>query len=119
MTTILIVDDTQFMRRRISQLLAQYEYDIIEAEDGEEAVLLYNQNRPDAVLMDITMPKKDGLSALTEICRFDPEAKVIMLTALGQQATALKAVQSGAKDFLLKPYNSDEVIQALKNVLGG
>ena len=117
MTKILVVDDTQFMRQRISKLLRQHGYETVEAQDGEEAVDMYQRQQPDAVLMDITMPKKDGLAALGEIREIDPNASVIMLTALGQQATALEAIQSGAVDFLVKPYTPDQVIGALKRIL--
>jgi len=118
MTKILIVDDAQFMRMRIAKLLSQHEYETIEAKDGEEAVQTYRQVQPDAVLMDFAMPRKNGLAALTEIRNFDPEAKVIMLTALGQQAIVLRAMQAGAKDFLMKPYDAEQVIKVLKKVLG-
>ncbi len=117
MTKILVVDDTQFMRQRIGKLLRQHGYETVEAQDGEEAVQVYQRQKPDAVLMDITMPKKDGLTALGEIRELDPNASVIMLTALGQQATALQAIQAGAIDFLVKPYTPEQVISALERAL--
>ena len=117
MTKILVVDDTQFMRQRISKLLHEHGYQTIEAKDGEDAVRIYNRQQPDAVLMDITMPKKDGLSALIEIRESDPEAIVIMLTAIGQQTIALEAIQAGASDFLVKPYSPDQVIDSLQKAL--
>jgi two-component system chemotaxis response regulator CheY len=117
MTKILVVDDTQFMRQRISKLLQENGYQTLEAKDGEDAVRIYGRQQPDAVLMDITMPKKDGLSALAEIRALDPQAVVIMLTAIGQQATALQAIQAGATDFLVKPYSPDQVIDALHKAL--
>jgi two-component system chemotaxis response regulator CheY len=118
MSKIMVVDDAQFMRMRITKLLTQHGYEVVEAEDGEEAVQSYRSLKPDVVLMDIAMPHKDGLAALREIRRFDPQAKVIMLTALGQQAIVLRAMQAGAKDFLVKPYDPDQVMKVLNKVLG-
>ena len=114
MPTILVVDDAQFMRMRIKKLLTKHSYDVVEAIDGDEAVNVYRLIRPDAVIMDITMPGKDGLTALGEICNIDPEAKVIMLSALGQQAMLLQALQVGATDFLVKPYDPDRIIKTLE-----
>lgn len=118
MSKIMIVDDAQFMRMRINKLLTRHGYEVIEAEDGEAAVQTYRSSQPDAVLMDITMPRKDGLVALSEIRKFDPQAKVIMLTALGQQAMVLEAMKAGAKDFLVKPYDPDRVVKTLQKALG-
>ena len=118
MQKILIVDDAQFMRVRISKLLTGYGYEVAEAENGEQAVRLYQSLKPDAVLMDVTMPEKDGMQALTEIRQSDPKAKVIMLTALGQEAMVVQAVQAGAKDYVVKPFDPDRIITALQKVLG-
>lgn len=118
MSKILIVDDAKFMRLRIAKLLTQHGYEVLEAEDGEEAVQTYQLTKPDAVLMDFAMPRKHGMAALREIRRFDPEARIIMLTALDQQAIVLRAMQAGAKDFLVKPYDPDQVLKVLKKVLG-
>jgi two-component system chemotaxis response regulator CheY len=118
MSKIMIVDDAQFMRLRIAKLLSQYEHEIIEAADGEAAVKTYRQIRPDLVLLDITMPRKDGLTTLTEIRDLDPKAKVVMLTALGQQSVVLQAMQAGAKDFLVKPLDPDRMMKVLHKVLG-
>lgn len=117
MTKIMVVDDTQFVRKRIARLLIEHGYEVIEAEDGEEAVRAYGSIKPDAVLMDFVMPRKNGREALVEICRSDPQAKVIMLTALGQQAIVLRALQAGAKDFLVKPCEPEQILNALKKVL--
>jgi len=117
MSKIMIVDDAQFMRMRIAKLLTKHGYDTVEAGDGEEAVQTYRSTRPDAVLMDITMPRKDGISALAEIREFDPRAIIIMLTALGQQSMILAAMKAGASDFLVKPYNSERVTKALQRAL--
>jgi two-component system, chemotaxis family, chemotaxis protein CheY len=116
--TVMVVDDAQFMRMRVSKLLSQHGYEVIEAEDGEVAVKTYRSKNPDAVIMDITMPRKDGLSALREIRALDSRAKVIMLTALGQQSMVLEAMKAGAKDFLVKPYDPDRVLRTLVKVLG-
>ena len=113
----MIVDDAQFMRMRVTKLLTEHGYEVIEAEDGEEAVQTYRSAQPDVVLMDITMPRKDGLVALSEIRDFDPQARVIMLTALGQQAVVLGAMKAGAKDFLVKPYDPEKVIKSIQRVL--
>ena len=114
----MIVDDAQFMRMRIAKLLTEHNYEVVEAEDGVEAVQTYRSTQPDAVLMDITMPRKDGLVALNEIRKFDPQAKVIMLTALGQQTMVLQAMKAGATGFLVKPYDPDRVIKSLQKALG-
>ncbi len=114
----MVVDDAQFMRVRVGKLLAKHGYDVVEAENGEEAVQNYRLINPDAVLMDITMPLKDGLTALAEIRDYDPQAKVIMLTALGQQSMVLQAMQAGAKDFLVKPYEPERMMKAIQKTLG-
>ena len=118
MTTVLVVDDAQFVRVRLSRLLKNQGYDIIEAGDGNEAVDQYRQHAPDAVLLDITMPQKDGLQVLKEIRAGDPKARVVMLTALGQQSIVLEAIKSGARDFIVKPFEPDRVLEALQKVLG-
>jgi len=117
MSKIMIVDDSKFMRSRLASLLTEYSYDVIEAKNGEEAVQTYRQIQPDAVMMDITMPQKDGLTALAEIRQFDPQAKVIMLSALDQPILVLEAMQAGAKDFLVKPYNPRQITKTLQKVL--
>jgi two-component system chemotaxis response regulator CheY len=117
MAKIMIVDDSLFMRNLLSKLLAKNGYDTILAENGHIAVNSYRKDRPDAVLMDITMPQKDGLEALTEIREFDSKAKVIMLTALDQELAATRAIHLGAKDFLVKPVPPNRVLTALKRAL--
>ncbi len=118
MSKIMVVDDAQFMRVRLTKLLTGHGYDVAEAENGEQAVKTYRATKPDAVLMDITMPEKDGLEALAEIRSFDPSAKVIMLTALGQESMVIQAIKSGAKDYVVKPFDPDRVMLALQKVLG-
>jgi two-component system chemotaxis response regulator CheY len=105
------------MRNHLSKLLAKNGYEIVLAENGEVAVRAYRQTRPDAVLMDITMPRKDGLQALTEIREFDSRARVIMLTALDQELAATRAIHIGAKDFLVKPAPPNRVLTALQRAL--
>jgi two-component system chemotaxis response regulator CheY len=118
MTTIMVVDDAQFMRVRLTKLLVSNGFEVVEAENGEEAVKTYQAVKPNAVLMDITMPQKDGLEALGEIKAFDPNAKVIMLTALGQESMVVQAVQAGAKDYVVKPFDPNRVMMALQKILG-
>jgi two-component system chemotaxis response regulator CheY len=119
MQKVMIVDDAQFMRVRLSKLLTGHGYEVVEAENGTQAVQTYQTVTPDAVLMDITMPEKDGLEALAEIRSFDPKAKVIMLTALGQEAMVVQAVQAGARDYVVKPFDPDRVMVALQKALLG
>ncbi len=118
MSTILVAEDAKFVRMRINKLLSEHNYEVVEAKNGEEAVQIYRQIKPDAVLMDFAMPGKNGMVALKEIRRFDPQAKIIMLTALGQQAIVLRSMQAGAKDFLTKPYKPEKLLAAIQKVLG-
>jgi len=118
MPKIMVVDDAQFMRVRLKKLLIGQGYVVVEAENGDEAVKVYRQSKPDAVLMDITMPQKDGLEALADIRSIDPGARVIMLTALGQESMVVQAIQSGARDYVVKPFDPNRVIMALEKVLG-
>ena len=108
MAKILIVDDAEFLRVRISKMLSGDGHEIVEAENGARAVEQYKLIRPDMVLMDITMPEMDGLSALKAIRAYDPKARVIMLTALGQESVVLEAIKSGARDFIVKPFSVRE-----------
>lgn len=116
MATILVVDDAAFMRVRMSRILQEAGYDVIQASNGSEAVTRYRERQPDAVLLDITMPVMDGLAALKEIRALDPGARVAMVTALGQQQVVLEAVRSGARDFLVKPCESDRVLAAVSRL---
>ncbi|WP_226578790.1 response regulator [Halobacillus litoralis] len=115
---ILIVDDAAFMRMMVKDILTKNGYEIAgEAEDGKRAVELYNDEQPDLVTMDITMPEMDGITALKEIKAQYPEAKVIMCSAMGQQAMVVDAIQAGAKDFIVKPFQADRVIEAIQKAL--
>ena len=116
---ILICDDAAFMRMMIKDILTKNGYEIAgEAENGAKAVEKYNETKPDLVLMDITMPEKDGIQALKEIKAGDPSAAVIMCSAMGQQAMVIEAIQSGAKDFIVKPFQAERVLEAVKKVVG-
>lgn len=116
---ILIVDDAAFMRMMIKDILTKNGYEVVaEAGNGQEAVELYNEHRPDLVTMDITMPEMDGISSLKAIREIDPEAKVIMCSAMGQQAMVIDAIQAGAKDFIVKPFQAERVLEAVKKTLG-
>ena len=118
MAKILVVDDAAFMRMRCSKLLTENGYEVVEAENGLDAIAKYKENKPDAVLLDITMPEMDGLTALKEIRKVDPDAKVAMVTAMGQQSMIMDAIKSGAKDFVVKPFQPDRVLAAVKKLVG-
>ena len=116
---ILICDDAAFMRMMIKDILTKNGYNIAgEAENGLKAVEKYNEVKPDLVLMDITMPEMDGIQALKKIKEVDGGALVIMCSAMGQQAMVIESIQSGAKDFIVKPFQADRVIEAVKKVIG-
>lgn len=116
---IMICDDAAFMRMMIKDILTKNGYIVAgEAENGAKAVEKYKEVTPDLVLMDITMPEMDGIQALKEIRKADAGAKVIMCSAMGQQAMVIEAIQSGAKDFIVKPFQAERVLEAVKKVLG-
>lgn len=116
---ILICDDAAFMRMMIKDILTKNDYNVVgEAENGVKAIEAYNETHPDLVLMDITMPELDGIGALKGIREADPNACVIMCSAMGQQAMVIEAIQSGAKDFIVKPFQAERVIEAVKKVIG-
>ena len=116
---ILIVDDAAFMRMMLRDILSKNGYDVCgEASNGNEALEKYKELKPDLVTLDITMPEKDGISALKDIRAFDSNAKCVMCSAMGQQAMVIEAVQSGAKDFIVKPFQADRVLESIHNALG-
>ena len=116
---ILICDDAAFMRMMIKDILSKNGYNIVgEAENGAIAVDKYSETNPDLVLMDITMPEMDGIQALKKIKEKDPNASVIMCSAMGQQAMVIESIQAGAKDFIVKPFQADRVLEAVKKVVG-
>ncbi|NLI89175.1 MAG: response regulator [Epulopiscium sp.] len=115
---ILIVDDAAFMRMMIKDILTKNDYEVVgEAENGVKAVEKYKELGPDLVLMDITMPELDGIQAVKQIKEFDPDAKVVMCSAMGQQAMVIESIQAGAKDFIVKPFQAERVIEAIQKVL--
>ncbi len=117
MPKVMITDDSLFIRNKLAKTLGERGYETALAKDGEQAVRVYREARPDAVLMDITMPGKSGLDALNEIIELDPHARVIMLTALDQKSVAATALVAGAKDFMAKPVRPEQLMAALEKVL--
>lgn len=116
---ILICDDAAFMRMMIKDILTKNGYNVAaEAENGAKAVEKYAEVKPDLVLMDITMPEMDGIQALKKIKEADPGAMVIMCSAMGQQAMVIESIQAGARDFIVKPFQADRVLEAVKKVVG-
>ena len=115
----MICDDAAFMRMMIKDILTKNGYNIAgEAENGQKAVEKYAELKPDLVLMDITMPDMDGIEAVKQIKAFDPNAKVIMCSAMGQQAMVIEAIQAGARDFIVKPFQPDRVLEAVRKAVG-
>ena len=115
--SILICDDAAFMRMMIKDILVKNGYNIAgEAENGVKAVEKYQETKPDLVLMDITMPEMDGIQALKKIKAIDANASVVMCSAMGQQAMVIEAIQAGAKDFIVKPFQAERVLEAVKKL---
>jgi two-component system, chemotaxis family, chemotaxis protein CheY len=116
---VLVVDDAAFMRKMVSDALTKGGHEVVgEAGNGVEAVAQYQVLKPEVTTLDITMPEKDGLSALKEIIAIDPAARVIMCSALGQESKVLESIKAGAKDFVVKPFQPDRVIEAVGKALG-
>ncbi len=119
MKRVMVCDDAAFMRMMIKDILVKNGYEIAaEAENGLKAVERYPEAKPDLVLMDITMPEVDGIEAVRRIKALDPNANVIMCSAMGQQAMVIEAIQAGAKDFIVKPFQADRVLEAVRKVIG-
>ncbi|NLO39562.1 MAG: response regulator [Ruminiclostridium sp.] len=119
MANILIVDDAAFMRMMIKDILSKNGYTVIgEAENGNKAIEKFKELAPDLVIMDITMPELDGIQAVKQIKGLSPEAKIIMCSAMGQQAMVIESIQAGARDFIVKPFQAERVIEAVKKVVG-
>lgn len=117
--TVLICDDAIFMRTMIGDILTQAGFQIVgEAETGVQAVAKYRELKPDLVTMDIVMPDMGGIDAVREIIKDDPGAKVLMCSAMGQQALVIEAIQAGARDFVVKPFQPSRVLEAVQRVLG-
>jgi two-component system chemotaxis response regulator CheY len=118
MANILVVDDAAFMRLMIKDILIKGGYNIIgEAVNGIDAIEKYGRLKPDLVMMDITMPEMEGIEALRRIKQNDPVAKIIMCSALGQRLLVVEAIQAGAKDFIVKPFQPDRVLETINKVL--
>jgi len=118
MPNVLVVDDAAFMRLMLREILTKNGWDVIgEADTGVEAIALFKELKPDVVTMDITMPEMDGITALREIVKGDKTARVVMCSAMGQQSMVIEAIQAGAKDFIVKPFKPERVIEALTKSL--
>jgi two-component system chemotaxis response regulator CheY len=116
---VLVCDDAIFMRTMISDILSGAGYEVVgEAETGLQAIERYRALKPDLVTMDIVMPDMGGIEAVREIVREDPNAKILMCSAMGQQALVVEAIQAGAKDFVVKPFQPSRVLEAVQRVLG-
>jgi two-component system, chemotaxis family, chemotaxis protein CheY len=116
--TVLICDDAIFMRTMVSDILQGAGFEVVgEAETGVQAVEKYKQLRPDLVTMDIVMPDMGGIDAVREITKFDPKARILMCSAMGQQALVIEAIQAGARDFVVKPFQPSRVLEAVQRVL--
>ena len=119
MARVLIVDDAAFMRMMIKDILEKNGFEVVaEACNGIKAVEAYKKERPDVVTMDITMPDMDGIEAVKQIKEFDPNAKVIMCSAMGQQSMVMDAIRAGARDFIVKPFQADRVLEAIGKAIG-
>lgn len=117
MKKILVADDAMFMRMALRKILEEASYEVCEARDGEEMIYMYEKEMPDLIMLDITMPKMDGLQGLKALRQKYPKAKVIMCSAMGQQAMVLDAIQSGAYDFIVKPFEKSKVLDSVKKAL--
>ena len=116
---VLIVDDAAFMRMMIKDILSKNGYEVVgEADNGLKAIEKYKELTPDLVLMDITMPEMNGIDAVKNIKAIDPGAKVVMCSAMGQQAMVIESIQAGARDFIVKPFQADRVLEAVRRVVG-
>ena len=116
---VLIVDDAAFMRMMIKDILTKSGYEVVgEADNGVKAVEKYKELTPDLVLMDITMPEMNGIDAVKTIKELDPGAKIVMCSAMGQQAMVIESIQAGARDFIVKPFQADRVLEAVRKVIG-
>ncbi len=117
--SILIVDDAAFMRMMIKDILSKNGYEIAaDVDNGLKAIEKYKELTPDLVIMDITMPEMDGVTAVREIKKIHSDAKIIMCSAMGQQAMVIESIQAGARDFIVKPFQADRVVEAVKKVIG-
>jgi two-component system chemotaxis response regulator CheY len=119
MARILICDDATFMRMMIRDIVIKYGHEVAgEAENGQIALAKYKECKPDLVMMDITMPEMDGIEALRGIKKADPEAKIVMCSAMGQQTMVIDSIQAGAKDFIVKPFQPEKIIETIRKIVG-
>lgn len=119
MNRVLVVDDAAFMRMMIKDILTKNDFEVIgEANNGLKAIEIYKIEKPDIVTMDITMPEMDGIEAAKAIKQINPAAKIIMCSAMGQQTMVMDAIKAGAKDFIVKPFQADRVLEAIKKAIG-
>lgn len=114
---VLLVDDAMSMRVRCRKLLENNGFEVVEADNGAKAILKYKVHRPDVVLMDITMPLMDGIESIKRVLRFDPSARIIVVSAMGTQSYVMEAMMEGAKTFLVKPFDKDKILATIKQVL--
>ena len=117
MVKILIADDALFMRITLGDILRNAGYEVCEARNGSEMLKVYDEEKPDLIMLDITMPEMDGLNALKNLKKKYPKVKVIMCSAMGQQTMVLNAIQNGAYDFIVKPFEKSKVLDSVKKVL--
>ena len=118
-SNILVVDDAAFMRLMLKNIIIKDGLNVVgEAKNGVEAVDKYKELNPDLVTLDITMPEKDGIAALKEIRQYDSNAKVLMCSAMGQQALIIESIQNGAKDFIVKPFDEQRVLESIHKIIG-
>jgi two-component system chemotaxis response regulator CheY len=117
MKKVLVVDDADFMRSSLRLILERENYEVLEAEDGYQAVNIYSEEKPDVVTMDINMPGKTGLEAIKEIRELDPEAKIIVVTAMGTEFMIRDAIQNGAANFIIKPFDEKQILEVVKKLV--
>ncbi len=118
--TVLVVDDAAFMRMMLKDILEKNGFKVVgEAANGEEAVKKYKDLKPDVVTMDITMPILDGIKAVKKIKKIDPEAKILMVSAMGQEKLIIESIEAGAEDFIVKPFQPGKVVEAVRKCIGG
>ncbi len=118
MSKVLVVDDARFMRLRYRKLLTSEGYDVVEAENGKEALRVYEEEQPDLVFLDITMPVMDGLETLRELKQRHDEARVVMSSALGQERIIISAIKAGAEDFVVKPFEPNKILETVQKYVG-
>ena len=119
MAKILVTDDATFMRMMLRDILIKQGHEVYEAKNGLECIAEYQKIKPDLITLDITMPEMDGLVAVRKLKEIDPSAKIIMCSAMGQQAMVIEAIQSGARDFIVKPFQPERVTESVSKVLRG